>query len=154
MSQIRPMAIINAACVITGDGVTSLERASVLLAAGRIEAVVQTERPSLSEDYALIDAAGCTVLPGLINAHAHGCVCGPTMPRSMMCGGIVVPELAVPPDASDQSCGLMRSSYGPSPRLTNATETRCGPAVTWSGSVRKRSTPSGRSVRTSRSNGS
>lgn len=80
MSQIRPIAIINAARVITGDGVTSLERASVLLAAGRIEAVVQTERPSLSEDYALIDAAGCTVLPGLINAHAHGCVCGPTMP--------------------------------------------------------------------------
>src|SRR5919107_1597003 len=71
--------------------------------------------------------------------------CGPTMPRSMMCGGIVVPELAVPPDASDQSCGLIRSSYGPSPRLTNATDTRCGPAVIRSGSVRYRSTPSGRS---------
>src|SRR5690242_11038950 len=33
---------------------------------------------------------------------------GPTIPRSMMCGGIVVPTLAAPLEASDQSCGLMR----------------------------------------------
>ena len=62
--------------------------------------------------------------------------CGPTIARSMMCGGIVVPTLAAPFDASDQSCGLIRSSYGPSACLTNATETVCGPAVMLIGSVR------------------
>ncbi len=35
------------------------------------------------------------------------------------CGGVVVPALALPFDAIDQSCGLIRSSYGPSVRRTN-----------------------------------
>ncbi|MBB3313384.1 imidazolonepropionase-like amidohydrolase [Rhizobium sp. BK196] len=79
MSQIRPIAIINAS-VITGDGVTVLDKASVLLANGRIEAVVEVDLPSLSPDYLVLDASGCSVLPGVINAHAHGCVFGPSMP--------------------------------------------------------------------------
>jgi hypothetical protein len=40
---------------------------------------------------------------------------GPMTAISMTCGGSVVPALAVPFDAFDQSCGLIRSSYGPSP---------------------------------------
>jgi imidazolonepropionase-like amidohydrolase len=28
----------------------------------------------------LIDASGCTIIPGVINAHAHGCIYGPSMP--------------------------------------------------------------------------
>lgn len=79
MSPIRPIAIVNAR-LITGDGATVLERAGILLAGGRIEAVVQTDRTPLSPDYFVIDGTGCTVLPGIINAHAHGCICGPSMP--------------------------------------------------------------------------
>ncbi|MBB3594811.1 imidazolonepropionase-like amidohydrolase [Rhizobium sp. BK529] len=79
MSQVRPIAIINGS-VITGDGVTVLDKASVLLANGRIEAVAEVDPASLSPDYLVLDASGCTILPGVINAHAHGCVIGPSMP--------------------------------------------------------------------------
>ena len=36
--------------------------------------------------------------------------CGPMIVRSSTCGGVVVPVLAVPLPASDQSCGLIKSS--------------------------------------------
>src|SRR5437764_5457809 len=72
--------------------------------------------------------------------------CGPMMEKSSTCGGAVVPALAVPFEASDQSCGRIRSSYGPSDRRTNAPETFCWPALTRIGSVRNWSTPSGRSA--------
>jgi hypothetical protein len=44
--------------------------------------------------------------------------------------------------AIDHSSGVIRSCTGPSNRRTNAADTRCGPAVIATGSVR-RSTPSG-----------
>src|SRR6476620_1249064 len=61
---------------------------------------------------------------------------GPMMPRSLVCGGIVVRAVAEPFDAGCHAGGLTRSSYGPSPRRTNATETLCGPAFTMIGGVR------------------
>ena len=68
---------------------------------------------------------------------------GPRTANSMMCGGVVLPALAVPFDASDHSLGLIRSSYGPSERRTNDTETFCCPALIAIGSVWKLSRPSG-----------
>src|SRR5688500_5891272 len=62
---------------------------------------------------------------------------GPTTVSSMMCGGAVVPALLLPLAARDQSCGRIRSSYGPSFRRTKATDTRCCPALTRTGSVRR-----------------
>src|SRR5690349_3703998 len=50
---------------------------------------------------------------------------GPVIITSITDGGSVVPALPVPFDARDHSCGLIRSSYGPSPRRTNAADTRC-----------------------------
>ena len=51
-------------------------------------------------------------------------------------GGSVVPAAPVPPEARDQSCGRMRSSYGPSVRRTNATDTVRWPAFTLMGALR------------------
>src|SRR3954469_7893541 len=62
---------------------------------------------------------------------------GPLIAISMTYGGSVVPALPVPFDARDQSCGLIRSSYGPSVRRTNAAVTRCWPALTLTGAVRR-----------------
>src|SRR5688500_14233050 len=61
---------------------------------------------------------------------------GPMTVSSMMCGGTVVPALFVPAAASDQSWGLIKSSYGPSVRRTKAADTRCCPAFTRIGSLR------------------
>src|SRR6476646_2162683 len=71
---------------------------------------------------------------------------GPITATSMIAGGVVVPALAVPFEALDQSVGRMRSSYGPSLRRTNATDTVFWPAFTKTGSLLMMSTPSGLSA--------
>ena len=53
-----------------------------------------------------------------------------------MCGSVVMPAPPEPPPAYDQSCGRIRSSYGPSIFLMNAAATLCWPALTRIGSVR------------------
>ena len=58
------------------------------------------------------------------------------MIRSRRCGSVVMPGPPDPPPANDQSCGRIRSSYGPSSLRTNAAATRCWPARTRIGSVR------------------
>ncbi len=83
MSPHRPIAIVNAS-VLTGDGIQFLEKASVLVSDQMIEAVARTDETALADDYDVIDASGCTVLPGVINAHAHGCICGPSMPSGSL----------------------------------------------------------------------
>ena len=47
-----------------------------------------------------------------------------------------MPPPPEPPPAFDHSCGLIRSSYGPSVRLMNAAATLCWPALTRIGSVK------------------
>lgn len=79
MSPQRPIAIVNGE-LITGDGATVLKKASVLVSGQTIEAIIQSDDLTVAPDYAVIDAGGCTILPGIINAHAHGCVHGPSMP--------------------------------------------------------------------------
>lgn len=74
--------LIRNASVITGDGKTHLPRADVLLANEQILAVDASCSLALTS-YAgaiVVDATGCTIIPGIINSHAHGCICGPSMP--------------------------------------------------------------------------
>ena len=53
----------------------------------------------------------------------------PLMTRSRRCGSVVMPAPPEPPPANDQSCGRIRSSYGPSSCATNAAATLCWPAL-------------------------
>ena len=64
------------------------------------------------------------------------CAVRPVMIRSRTCGSVVMPGPPDPPPANDQSCGRIRSSYGPSILRTNAAATWCWPALTRIGSVR------------------
>lgn len=65
--------------IVTGDGVTEIETGNVLIAGQAIVDVIAgvIDRPTSAR---VIDATGCTILPGIINGHAHGCTLGPTMP--------------------------------------------------------------------------
>lgn len=74
--------VLQDGCVITGDGTTLFPRADVLLSGGQIrdiDASCNVHR-RLDGSSVVIDASGCTIMPGIINAHAHGCICGPSMP--------------------------------------------------------------------------
>jgi hypothetical protein len=72
--------LIHGASVVTGDGETYLERAFVGLSGGVIELVADgNPDPSILARH-VVDATGCLVFPGIINAHAHDCVIGPSMP--------------------------------------------------------------------------
>lgn len=65
--------------IVTGDGATEIETGSVLIGGQAIVDVIAgvIDRPTNRQ---VIDATGCTILPGIINGHAHGCTVGPTMP--------------------------------------------------------------------------
>ncbi len=78
----RDTVVINGS-VITGDGRTFLEKGIVRLRDDRI-VEVREGTEATTEDALIVDATGCTVLPGIINAHAHGCIHGPTMPSGSM----------------------------------------------------------------------
>jgi imidazolonepropionase-like amidohydrolase len=68
----RP-GLILAGQLIDGTGAPPRERQALLLAAGRIEAVVPQADLSRTqrEDRAVLDLGGATVLPGLIDTHVH-----------------------------------------------------------------------------------
>ncbi|HEY1230623.1 MAG TPA: amidohydrolase family protein, partial [Ramlibacter sp.] len=60
--------LIRGATVITMDTQGDLPRADVLVRGDRIEAIA----PAIAADDAqVVDAAGCIVIPGLVNAHMH-----------------------------------------------------------------------------------
>ncbi|AJD42411.1 amidohydrolase family protein [Rhizobium sp. SEMIA 4085] len=74
--------VIRNGALITGDGKAFHKRATVYVKDGRI-ADIQIGNAGTSDEIAartIIDATGCIVIPGIINAHAHGCICGPSMP--------------------------------------------------------------------------
>lgn len=80
MSHNRLDRIIRGASVITGDGTTFHENASIGIGEGRI-VFVQPGSISINlNEVDVIDAHGHIVIPGIINAHAHGCAYGPSMP--------------------------------------------------------------------------
>jgi hypothetical protein len=74
--------LLQDGCVITGDGTTMLLRADVLVSAGLIVDIDASFSVHRRSCYGtdVIDASGCTIIPGIINAHAHGCIIGPSMP--------------------------------------------------------------------------
>lgn len=72
------IVIVNGG-IVTGDGSTFHERGIVRIDGTRIIDVAKGDT-DVGSDAFVIDAAGCTVIPGIVNAHAHGCICGPSMP--------------------------------------------------------------------------
>ncbi len=78
MRQGQPTLLVNAT-VVTGDGTTIFERGIIRIREGVVtEAREGDSTPA--HDELIIDANGCTIIPGIINAHAHGCTYGPSMP--------------------------------------------------------------------------
>jgi hypothetical protein len=78
----RPLVIANGN-LITGDGQTFIEHVSVKIEGGRI-VDIGSGTTTESEGTWLVNADGATILPGIINAHAHGCVGGPSMPSGSL----------------------------------------------------------------------
>ncbi|MBD9512125.1 amidohydrolase family protein [Ensifer sp. ENS10] len=76
------MVIVNGS-LITGDGITFLEKASVRIRGTKIVDVMPYQ-VTANEGDRIIDAGGAVVLPGIINAHAHGCIAGPSMPSGSL----------------------------------------------------------------------
>lgn len=77
-------AIVNAA-VVTGDGATLHEKATVYIRGDRIEGVEPrrldpAETAELARHRHVMDGDGLVVWPGLINHHTHGTVPGPLFP--------------------------------------------------------------------------
>lgn len=78
------MLVLKDATVVTGDGTSVLDRATVLVDRGRIIDVVQGEvaQSVLEEAQRLIDCSGHLLIPGVINHHTHGCHYGPLWPSA------------------------------------------------------------------------
>ena len=77
------MLILKDSRVITGDGVTDLERASVLVERGRVVDVVSTVPDSTLEGAErVVDCTGRLLIPGMVNHHTHGCHFGPLWPSA------------------------------------------------------------------------
>ena len=57
--------------IIDGSGQPPLERAALLIGDGRIQAVVPAADLAVPDGATRVDAAGKTIIPGLITAHAH-----------------------------------------------------------------------------------
>lgn len=72
------MLLLKDGTVVTGDGYTLLEKASVVVEGTKIADVLE-RRDEAAERYAerVIDCAGKCILPGMINHHVHGVVFGP-----------------------------------------------------------------------------
>lgn len=63
--------VLTGGRVIDGGGGPPLERAALLFRDGRIQAVSQAADLAIPDGATRIDATGQTIIPGLINAHAH-----------------------------------------------------------------------------------
>ncbi len=79
------MIILKDGVVVTGDGVTLYEKASVLIRGNEILDVTERLDPAL-ESYAeeVIDCTGKCIMPGMINQHQHGVTFGPVFASGMV----------------------------------------------------------------------
>src|SRR5487761_1532291 len=75
--------VIEGGSVVVGDG-TAPRRANLWIQGGRVVSVDGQPIPSAVEVEVRFDASGCVVLPGVINAHAHGCSIGPLFPSGAL----------------------------------------------------------------------
>ncbi|MFO7946354.1 MAG: amidohydrolase family protein [Armatimonadota bacterium] len=66
----RPIAVMNGR-IIDGTGAEPIDDGGVLIKDGRFEAVGSASNIEIPQDAVEIDAAGRTVMPGLIEGHAH-----------------------------------------------------------------------------------
>lgn len=71
------MIILKDGVVVTGDGVTQLPKASVLMDGHRIVDVVEKVDDSVASGSQVIDCSGKCIMPGMINHHVHGVTFGP-----------------------------------------------------------------------------
>ena len=76
------MLVIRDGAVITGDGTTILNPATVYVEGDRILEVRSGRVPLVSEGDTVLDAHDHVVFPGLINIHTHGCTTGPFLPTA------------------------------------------------------------------------
>ncbi len=76
------MTLISASWLIDGTGAPPVEGGAVLVRDGRIAEVYQRpgERPGTPPGAEAIHLEGCTLLPGLIDAHVHLCLPGDGTP--------------------------------------------------------------------------
>ena len=65
------VVVLSGASIFDGTGRPPLERAALLIRGGRIEAVAPAADLAIPDGAARIDVSGKTVIPGLVNAHAH-----------------------------------------------------------------------------------
>jgi len=65
------MLALRAARLIDGTGRDALGPAVVLIEGGRIRDVGAASKVSVPRDAEVIDLEGCTILPGLVDAHTH-----------------------------------------------------------------------------------
>lgn len=73
---------IRGATIITGDGTSVIERADIVVSGSTIIDIPPGKLADAVDPahVRVIDATGHTILPGIINAHTHGCIVGPSMP--------------------------------------------------------------------------
>ena len=69
-AQAPVLAVVHGT-LIDGTGAEPLQDAVVLIEGDRIVAVGQADEVAIPDDAQTLDATGCTVLPGFINAHVH-----------------------------------------------------------------------------------
>ncbi len=67
---------VTNATLITGDGSTVIDRGLLGIQDGLIQVVARQES-GISLEGPMLDAAGGYLLPGIFNAHTHGCCTGP-----------------------------------------------------------------------------
>jgi predicted amidohydrolase len=72
--------IIANTAIITGDGKTIHPGGHIGIRDGKIAALSQGPDQLPVGGVPILDAAGATSFPGIINGHAHGCSFGPVMP--------------------------------------------------------------------------
>jgi imidazolonepropionase-like amidohydrolase len=63
--------VLTGARVIDGTGKPPVERATVIIRNGRVSEIGPSDKLTIPAGAARVDLAGKTVMPGLINAHAH-----------------------------------------------------------------------------------
>lgn len=72
------MSVIKGGTLVTGDGKTVIKNAYVRFENDLIVDFGEGECPTTDND--VIDAAGCVVMPGVIDHHIHGVTMGPLFP--------------------------------------------------------------------------